>query len=407
MPDSRSNTDQALEGKNMKSVLAVIIILLFAGLFSCEKENTSPQASFFINPATGDDETIFLFDASACSDMEDPVEVLLIRWDWDGDDNFDTQYSTKKTADHIFTEAGEYLVKLMVKDTRGLTDTLQQALMVTSSNYPPGIPVNPSPVNEISNLGVNLFLSWECIDPDGDYLLYTVYFGTNSSPEKYLSNHAQNSFNPGRLEYGTTYFWRIDARDSEGNTTEGEVWNFSTIDLNFSTLTDSRDAQIYSTIEIGSKWWMAENLNLEIDDSYCYDEDSESCNSYGRLYSWDAAINACPDGWHLPSKSEFEDLIEFLGGSDVAGGKLKDYENNKWRSPNAGAVNTSGFGAMPAGMRYGEDVYSGQNYYAHFFTSTEFDEGEAFSVMLAYDYKKTFIYNYKKKYAVSIRCVQD
>ena len=391
----------------MKSGLTIFIILLFVGLISCEKENNPPKAMFSIDPESGDDETVFFFDASASSDMEDPAEQLMIQWDWDGDDNFDTQYSAKKTADHTFPDAGEYLVKLVVKDTRGLTDTLQQTLMVVSSNSPPSIPANPSPENEVSDLGINLFISWECIDADGDYLHYTVYFGTNSNPEKFLSNHAQNTFNPGRLDYGTTYYWKIDARDSEGNTTEGEVWSFSTIDLNFSTITDNRDAQIYSTIEIGPKWWMAENLNFDTEGSYCYNDDPGSCNVYGRLYSWDAAINACPEGWHLPSKSEFENMIESLGGSDVAGGKLKDYENSKWRNPNTGAINTSGFGALPAGMRYGEDNYSGQYYYAHFFTSTEFDSGEAYSVMLAYDYEKTFIYNYKKKYAVSIRCVQD
>lgn len=390
----------------MKSGIAILFILLLGGLWACEKENTPPQAKFSIDPTTGDDETIFIFDASASFDMEDPVEDLMVRWDWDGDDDFDTQYASKKTADHFFEDAGEYLIKLVVKDSRGLTDTLQQALMVQSSNSPPGIPVNPKPENEVSELGVNLFVSWECIDSDGDYLLYNVYFGTNSTPGKLLSNHSQNSFNPGKLEYGTTYFWRIEARDSEGNVTQGPLWNFTTIDLNFSTLNDSRDGRVYSAIEIGSQWWMAENLKFETEGSYCYNDDIGACATYGNLYTWEAAQNACPDGWHLPSKGEFETMIEFLGGSDEAGGKLKDYETNKWRLPNTGGVNTSGFGALPSGMCYGDDNYSGQKFYTHFFTSTEYDKGEAYSLMLAYDYKKTYIYNYKKNYAVSIRCIK-
>ena len=391
----------------MKSGIAILFILLIGGLLSCEKENTAPQAKFTIDPTSGDDETLFYFDASGCSDMEDDSENLMVCWDWDGDDNYDTQYATNKTANHIFEDAGEYMLGLVVKDSRGLTDTLKQILIVQSSNSPPISPDNPTPQNENSELGINLFISWECIDPDGDYLLYNVYFGTSSTPEKYLSNHSQNSFNPGKLEYGTTYFWRIEARDSEGNVTQGPTWSFSTIDLNFSTLTDSRDGRVYSTIEIGPKWWMAENLKFEMDGSYCYNDDIGACNDYGNLYTWEAAKNACPEGWHLPTKGEFESMISFLGGSDAAGGKLKDYETNKWRPPNTGAVNTSGFSALPAGMRYGDDNYSGQKFYAHFFTSTEYDEGEAYSLMLAYDYTKTYIYNYKKNYAVSLRCIKN
>jgi uncharacterized protein (TIGR02145 family) len=96
-----------------------------------------------------------------------------------------------------------------------------------------------------------------------------------------------------------------------------------------------------------------------------------------------------------------------FGGADIAGGPLKDYETIKWKDPNTGATNISGFGALPAGRYYGEGVFSGEGYYAQFFSSTEADEKEAFTFNLAYDYENTYIYNYKKKYAVSVRCVQD
>jgi uncharacterized protein (TIGR02145 family) len=384
-----------------------IAIMTIAGLIACEKENTSPKAGFTVNPATGNDETLFTFDASSSSDLEDPVDELMFRWDWEGDDVFDTQYASRKTADHIFQEPGEYLVTLVVKDSRGLTDTLQKNLMVESSNEPPGIPSKPNPGDGSAELGVNIIFSWECLDPDGDMLIYSIDFGTVDPPPAYLTNHTQNSFDPGKLEYGTKYFWKVYARDIEGNRSEGPVWELSTIDLNFSTMTDNRDNKTYQTIEIGTQWWMAENLNYEMDGSFCYSDNIGNCFNYGSLYTWEAAMEACPEGWHLPTREEIELMVDFLGGPDVAGGKLKDYESRKWQSPNTGAVNTSGFGALPAGMRYGEGNYSGQKYYSHFFSSTEFDEDDAYVLLLSYDYEKSIVYNYKKRYSVSVRCIRD
>jgi len=77
--------------------------------------------------------------------------------------------------------------------------------------------------------------------------------------------------------------------------------------------TDKRDNKKYKVKKIGQQIWMAENLNYEIDNSFFYDNDSNN-NEFGRLYEWYAARDACPKGWHLPSKKEFEVLIKSLGG---------------------------------------------------------------------------------------------
>ncbi|MEA1877503.1 MAG: FISUMP domain-containing protein [Bacteroidota bacterium] len=389
--------------QSLTRLMSLLIIILIS---SCTKENTKPKASFTFDPGTGNDETTFMFDASGSSDMEDQGDELMVMWNWEGDEYFDTQYAVRKTADHKYAP-GDYMVTLVVKDSRGLTDTARIPLQVASSNLPPEIPENPKPAHNEENTRIKLSIGWDCIDPDGDMMLYTVFFGTTNPPEQIYTNYAQNGFDRDNLEYKTTYYWKVIAKDVKGNTTEGPVWQFSTLNLTFGSLTDTRDGQNYTTIEIGNQWWMAENLNYVSNSSYCYNDDPAFCDKYGRLYTWESALSACPDEWHLPTKEEFEEMVDHLGGTEGAGGMLKDYESNYWREPNSGASNISGFGALPAGRRYDHGLSTGSGYYAQFYSSTEYQTNEAYNLTLGYDYNTAFLYNYKKKYAISVRCIKD
>ena len=67
---------------------------------------------------------------------------------------------------------------------------------------------------------------------------------------------------------------------------------------------DARDNQTYQTVTLGDQTWLAQDLNYETDNSWCYDDDPENCDTYGRLYDWEAARTACPAGWHLGSDEE-------------------------------------------------------------------------------------------------------
>ena len=110
-------------------------------------------------------------------------------------------------------------------------------------------------------------------------------------------------------------------------------------------LKDPRDGKKYKTVQIGSQTWMAENLNYEIADSYCYNNDTSNCKKYGRLYTRDAALKACPAGWHLPSMDEFKVLIETGGGEKIAGEILKS--KSGWNDGGNGS-DAFGFSALPA-----------------------------------------------------------
>jgi len=135
------------------------------------------------------------------------------------------------------------------------------------------------------------------------------------------------------------------------------------------------DGNTYKTVQIGTQRWMAENLKTtkynngmsipNVTDfiewsnittgAYCwYNNDALAYKAtYGALYNW-FAVNTrklCPTGWHVPSDAEWAKLTTYLGGNDIAGGKLKETGNTHWQSPNIGATNASGFTALPGGTR--------------------------------------------------------
>ncbi len=99
----------------------------------------------------------------------------------------------------------------------------------SNGNQPPSVPSNPSPANNTSDQNVDITLSWQCSDPDGDSLVFDLYFGTDSTSNLVSHNQSQMSYNPGQLTASTTYFWKIVSKDNNGHSTFGAVWSFTTI----------------------------------------------------------------------------------------------------------------------------------------------------------------------------------
>lgn len=128
--------------KLVSKILIFLAILTSANNISCQKEdpNTAPSAVFIIDPVFGSTETNFTFNASECSDLEDETSQLMIRWDWESDSLWDTQYLSNKIIQYKFNDTATYTITLEVIDTRGLTSTFSQNLVV--SGYIPGILVD-------------------------------------------------------------------------------------------------------------------------------------------------------------------------------------------------------------------------------------------------------------------------
>ena len=156
-----------------------------------------------------------------------------------------------------------------------------------------------------------------------------------------------------------------------------------------------------NVVTIGKQVWMAKNLNVETDGSWCYDSKPENCEKYGRLYTWEAAQNACPAGWRLPSKKEFEKLIEFAGGSEKAQKALRS--KTGWYEKGA---DTYGFSALPAGLCLSDGKeFIGVGDRAIFWSSTEDSGYNAYSLRI--DDSRALVYDFGKYRAFSVRCLQD
>jgi len=133
------------------------------------------------------------------------------------------------------------------------------------------------------------------------------------------------------------------------------VWKFFKFIIKLSTggstFTDSRDGKVYKTVKIGKQTWMAENLNYNANDSKCYGNNIDNCDKYGRLYNWYTANRACPKGWHLPKKEEWQALVDFAGGDKIAGLRLKAKKD--WNSSHnkklGNGTDSYGFAALPGG----------------------------------------------------------
>ena len=108
--------------------------------------------------------------------------------------------------------------------------TFEINLSVVTGSEPPYEPTDPSPEDGAINVTIDAILSWTGGDPDGDPVTYDIYFGTTSPPEKIEGNQTETTYDPGTLDYETTYYWKIIAWDDSGESTEGAIWEFTTIE---------------------------------------------------------------------------------------------------------------------------------------------------------------------------------
>ncbi len=189
-------------------------------------------------------------------------------------------------------------------------------------------------------------------------------------------------------------------------------------------------------IYIGTQVWICKNLDIdhyrngdaipEVKDfkewsslttgAWCYyNNDSTMGAKYGKLYNWFALTDPrglAPDGWHVPTDAEFTKLETFLGGTNLAGGKLKSTGTKEdgdglWWSQNVGATNESSFAAHPGGYRFYNGTFGNLGYFGYWWSYTEDNVGYAWSRFLYYDNAYFSKLSNNKNCGFSIRCVKS
>ncbi len=263
--------------------------------------------------------------------------------------------------------------------------------------------------------------------------------GSSSSSEKEPSSSSSVELNCSALLEGETgWSWNVP-KECRFNP-----------DIAYGTMIDSRDGQTYKTVKIGDQTWMAENLNfdpgqggsgdIKYDWSWCYNDEPKNCAVAGRLYSWAAAIDSvklatdadnpqdcgygkecglalrgttilvqgiCPEGWHLPTRAEWNTLFTAVGEESTAGKFLKSQTG--WYNRGNG-TDAYGFSALPAGSRKvdGDNVeFLNDGGYAGFWSASQLAANVAYRMYLSYgsDYA-TLSYDHPNN-GFSVRCLKD
>lgn len=206
-----------------------------------------------------------------------------------------------------------------------------------------------------------------------------------------------------------------------------ENWNYLNPEISYGEMTDSRDGQIYKTVVIGKRKWMAENLNFETENSSCFNDSLESCGMYGRLYTWTAAMDTagvfstdaigcghpkdnpwtvsceassngdyvrgvCPEGWHLSHYEEWRALI-LAGNNPVVPGKaLRSMEG--WDDGVGNGTDEFGFSAIPVPVG---------GHWAEFWTPGIGESGPVSETVM----HRVFENDRSSSRKLSVRCVSD
>jgi len=344
------------------------------------------------------------------------------------------QQTGNSTGDMLFWNGTDWVMIPVGQPGQYLRLALSNTPVWVGATYPT---LNTTSVSSVTNFTAT---SGGNITNDGGATITTrgICWSTKSNPTIADSKTADG---PGvgnftsvltGLTENTTYYSRAYATNNAGTNYGNEVTFKTTNAAANETVTDI-DGNVYHTVTIGTQVWMVENLKTtkfndgtsisNVTDNttwnnlttpgYCwYNNDPSYKNPYGALYNW-YSVNTgklAPTGWHVPTDAEWSTLITFLGGENVASGKLKEAGTSHWLYPNLDVTNETGFTAIPGGYHYGFntiDTFLGMGAYANWWSSTSNGPVSAFYYGLYYANNYFRQYSNVLSCGSSVRCLKD
>jgi uncharacterized protein (TIGR02145 family) len=428
----------------------VLTFLMVVILFSCEKENNNL-------PVVMTYEVCGIYQRSASAggavidNRGDSILVKGVCWSKSAGPTLKDNHTTQDGGNGSFisklnglTRGTQYYVRAYATSRSGTGYGNEVTFWSEGYNLPEIITAEVTYINSTSAVsggyihdsGGDIITSkGVCWSINTDPTLEDAHTDDGSGIEQFVSRLTG-------LSGSTTYYVRAYAINRVG-TAYGSNVSFKTLsdseavifhpvtfnpDLTYGTVMDP-DWNVYKTIQVGTQTWMAENLRTvhflnggqiaHVEDSIfwsdynldafcCYNNDTSYTRYNGLIYNWHAVNTGllCPNGWHVPTRDDFIALITYLGGEELAGGKLKETETDHWPAPNTEADNQSGFTAIPAGYRsLGEFLNNGTSGY--WWSSTGSDSDNAYYLFINSDSNSATITGGYKSDGMSVRCIKN
>ncbi len=299
----------------------------------------------------------------------------------------------------------------------------------------------PQNLHSLYTPGVGAQLNWDVVPGSQGFLLRVQLPGGSNINKRVIGLDQDHYMVPDVVLVPGTYEWRIQVACS---TTYPYALSLVSVPSTFTKpgaatcpveVTDI-DGNSYPTVEIGGQCWMGENLqvqNYQNGDpiltglsnaawqtatsgaSSVYYNDPLYIPVFGLLYNQFAVADSrglCPTGWHVPTDAQWTDLTNYLGGAAIAGGALKTTGTliagtGWWRSPNAGATNSSLFSAEPGSTRFPVGNYGIYGYAGYWWSATPQDALTSWYIALSYGDGMVYRAANDNHYGFSVRCLKD
>lgn len=193
--------------------------------------NNPPYKPYLEGPTAGKIYTMLNFTAKAVDADGDLVRYI---FDWGDGGKTTTDFVVSGTAviaQHAWKNYGIYEVKVVAEDDKGDRSKEASLTVKIGRSNPPLPPYEPYPPDNATGIDFNITLSWNCSDPDGDTLYYTIFFGEKENMSIVAENISSNRYEIHNLKPYTTYYWQVLARDEYGMESYSKIWKFTTKDI--------------------------------------------------------------------------------------------------------------------------------------------------------------------------------